>query len=76
LVRGRARREAQAVGKGGVTVQTAGNVEIITRFEDAFRAGDQATTDTLCDPGLVERPTRWDHGRPVWALVRVQSMCI
>ena len=30
------------------------NVEIVTRFEHAFRAGDQATIDELCDPGLVE----------------------
>ena len=32
----------------------SGNVEIITRFEHAFRAGDEATIDELCDPGLVE----------------------
>ena len=30
------------------------NIEIITRFELAFRAGDQATIDELCDPGLVD----------------------
>ena len=30
------------------------NIEIITRFEYAFRAGDQATIDELCDPGLVD----------------------
>ena len=30
------------------------NTEIITRFEPAFRAGDQATIDELCDPGLVD----------------------
>lgn len=30
------------------------NVEIITRFELGFRAGDQATIDELCDPGLVD----------------------
>ncbi len=29
-------------------------VGIITRFEDAFRAGDQAPIDELCDPGLVD----------------------
>jgi steroid delta-isomerase-like uncharacterized protein len=34
------------------------NIEIITRFERAFRAGDQATIDELCDPGLV------DHNPP------------
>jgi steroid delta-isomerase-like uncharacterized protein len=30
------------------------NIEIITRFELAFRAGDQATIDELCDPCLVD----------------------
>jgi steroid delta-isomerase-like uncharacterized protein len=30
------------------------NIEIITRFELAFRAADQATIDELCDPGLVD----------------------
>ena len=30
------------------------NIEIITRFEHAFRAGDQATIDELCHPGLVD----------------------
>ena len=30
------------------------NLEIITRFERAFRAGDQATIDELCDPGLAD----------------------
>jgi steroid delta-isomerase-like uncharacterized protein len=29
------------------------NIEIITRFEHAFRAADQVTIDELCDPGLV-----------------------
>jgi steroid delta-isomerase-like uncharacterized protein len=29
------------------------HIEIITRFEHAFRAADQATIDELCDPGLV-----------------------
>jgi steroid delta-isomerase-like uncharacterized protein len=32
----------------------SGNVEIITRFEHAFRAADQATIDELCDLGLVD----------------------
>jgi steroid delta-isomerase-like uncharacterized protein len=27
----------------------SGNIEIITRFEHAFRAADQATIDELCD---------------------------
>ncbi len=30
------------------------NIEIITRFEHAFRAADQATIDELCHPGLVD----------------------
>jgi steroid delta-isomerase-like uncharacterized protein len=30
------------------------NIEIITRFEHAFRAGDLATIDELCDPGVVD----------------------
>jgi steroid delta-isomerase-like uncharacterized protein len=29
-------------------------IEIITRFELAFRAGDEATIDELCDPSLVD----------------------
>ena len=32
----------------------SGNIEMITRFEHAFRAADQATVDELCDPGLVD----------------------
>jgi steroid delta-isomerase-like uncharacterized protein len=30
------------------------NIEIITRFEHAFRAADQAVIDELSDPGLVD----------------------
>ncbi len=30
------------------------NIEIITRFELGFRAGDQATIDELADPSLVD----------------------
>ena len=30
------------------------NIEIITRFEHAFRAADQATIDELADPGQVD----------------------
>ena len=30
------------------------NIEIITRFEHAFRAGDQTAIDGFCDPGLVD----------------------
>jgi len=50
----RARREAQARGKGVIMAQVTVNIEIITRFEHAFRAGDQATIDELCDAGLVD----------------------
>jgi len=32
----------------------SGNIEIITRFEHAFRAGDLAAIDELCDPGLAD----------------------
>ena len=32
----------------------SGNIEIITRFERAFRAADQAAIDELCDPGVVD----------------------
>ncbi len=32
----------------------ADNIEIVTRFEHAFRAGDQATIDELSDPGLID----------------------
>ena len=31
-----------------------GNIEIITRFEHAFRAADQAMIDELADPGLAD----------------------
>jgi steroid delta-isomerase-like uncharacterized protein len=37
------------------------NIELITRFERAFRAGDQATIDELCDPGLVDHNPAPDH---------------
>ena len=33
------------------------NIEIITRFEHAFRAADQTTIDELCHPGLVDHNT-------------------
>ena len=36
-------------------------IEIITRFEHAFRAADQATIDELCDPGLVDHNPAPDH---------------
>jgi steroid delta-isomerase-like uncharacterized protein len=32
----------------------SGNVEIIARFEPAFRAADVSTIDELCHPGLVD----------------------
>ena len=31
-----------------------GNIDIIARFEHGFRAGDQATIDELCHPGLAD----------------------
>ena len=37
------------------------NIEIITRFEPAFRAADQATIDELCDPGLADHNPAPDH---------------
>jgi steroid delta-isomerase-like uncharacterized protein len=37
------------------------NIEIITRFEQAFRAGDKETIDELCDPGLVDHNPAPDH---------------
>jgi steroid delta-isomerase-like uncharacterized protein len=37
------------------------NIEIITRFEHAFRAGEQAVIDELCDPGLVDHNPAPDH---------------
>jgi steroid delta-isomerase-like uncharacterized protein len=36
-------------------------IEIIRRFELAFRAGDQATIDELSDPGLVDHNPAPDH---------------
>ena len=37
------------------------NIEIITRFEHAFRAAGQAMIDELCDPGLVDHNPAPDH---------------
>ena len=37
------------------------NIEIITRFEHAFRAADQATINQLCDPGLVDHNPAPEH---------------
>jgi steroid delta-isomerase-like uncharacterized protein len=37
------------------------NIEIVTRFEHAFRAGDQATIDELCDPGVVDHNPAPNH---------------
>ena len=50
----KARREAQSTPaeRGGLVL--SGNVEIITRFEYAFRAGDQATINELCHSDLVD----------------------
>ena len=37
------------------------NIEIITRFEHAFRAGYQAPIDELCDADLVDHNPAPDH---------------
>jgi steroid delta-isomerase-like uncharacterized protein len=37
------------------------NINIITRFEHAFRAADQATIDELADPRLVDHNPAPDH---------------
>ena len=37
------------------------NIEIIRRFEHAFRAADQATIDELSDPGLVDHDPAPGH---------------
>ena len=39
----------------------SGNIEIITRFEPAFRAADLATIDELCHPGLVDHNPAPNH---------------
>jgi steroid delta-isomerase-like uncharacterized protein len=50
----KARREAQSAPTERERLALSGNIEIVTRFEYAFRAGDQATIDELCHPGLVD----------------------
>jgi predicted ester cyclase len=48
-------REGNAINTDGKReAALSDNIEIITRFEHAFRAADQATIDELCDPGLVD----------------------
>ncbi|SRR5581483_12202800 len=37
------------------------NLDIIKRFELAFRGGDQATIDALCDPDVVDHNPAPDH---------------
>jgi steroid delta-isomerase-like uncharacterized protein len=37
-----------------MAVALSDNIEIITRFEHAFRVADQATMGDFCDPGLVD----------------------
>jgi steroid delta-isomerase-like uncharacterized protein len=37
------------------------NLEIITRFELGFRAGDQETIDELCDPDFLDHNPPPDH---------------
>ena len=39
----------------------SGNIEIIRRFEHAFRAAHQATIDELSDPGLVDHDPAPGH---------------
>ena len=39
----------------------SGNIEIVTRFEHAFRAADRVTIDELCDPDLVDHTPAPDH---------------
>ena len=39
----------------------SGSIEIIRRFEHAFRAAHQATIDELSDPGLVDHNPAPDH---------------
>jgi steroid delta-isomerase-like uncharacterized protein len=46
-------------GKGELAL--ADNIEIITRFEHAFRAADQAKIDELCDQSLVDHNPAPDH---------------
>jgi hypothetical protein len=41
--------------------QMPNSIEIITRFERACRASDQATIDELCDPGPVDHNPAPDH---------------
>jgi hypothetical protein len=50
----------------------SGNIEIITRFEHAFRAADQATIDELCDPGLVDHNPAPDH-EPTLAGIKTEG---
>jgi steroid delta-isomerase-like uncharacterized protein len=55
--------DAQPAGVPATTrgARVSDNIEIITRFEHAFRAADQATIDELCDPGLVDHHPAPDH---------------
>ena len=52
------------------------NIEIITRFEHAFRAANQATIDELCDPGLVQPqsiPARLSD-QPLGGVLRIPNL--
>ena len=52
------------------------NIEIITRFELGFRAGDQATIDELCDPGFVDHNPAPDHeGTLAGFKEKIEYMC-
>jgi steroid delta-isomerase-like uncharacterized protein len=50
----KARREALSTATEREGLPQSRNIELITRFEYAFRAGDQATIDQLCAPGLLD----------------------
>jgi steroid delta-isomerase-like uncharacterized protein len=48
------RRMTKSTASGRDKPGLSDNLEIITRFEHAFRAGDQATINEFCDPRLVD----------------------
>jgi steroid delta-isomerase-like uncharacterized protein len=54
-------RKQQITTDGETGPTLSDNTEIISRFEHAFRAGDQASIDELCDPGLVDHNPAPDH---------------
>ncbi len=55
--------------------QVTDNIGIITRFEHAFRAADQATIDELCDPGLVDHnPSGLTLGSALGRALRIPNL--